>query len=79
MTQQKAQATPETVTYILSISKAESKILIDPRATHSFIANSYVMHLGRKSKRLDIPIVVSILVGETLRIDVVYLGCMVMV
>ena len=67
------------VTGILSISKADARILIDPGATHSFIANSYAMHLGRGSRRLDISMVVNTLMGETLRINVVYPGCMVMV
>ena len=79
MTQQQAQATPEVVTSILFISNADARVLIDPGATHSFVANSYVTHLGRKFKRLDSPIVVSTLVGGTLRIDVVYPDCRVMV
>ena len=37
------------------------------------------MHLGKEFRRLDIPMVVSTLVSETLRIDMVYPGCMVMV
>ena len=64
---------------ILPISNADARILIDPGATHSFVANSYVTHLGREFKRLDILMVVSTPVGETLRIDVVYLDCRVTV
>ena len=65
--------------HVFLVFKADTRILIDPGATHSFIANSYVMHLGREFRRLDIPMIVSTLVGEILRIDVVYPGCMVMV
>ena len=79
MTQQQAQATPEVVTGILPISNADARVLIDSGATHSFVANSYVTHLGREFKRLDILIVVSTPVGGTLRIDVVYSDCKVMV
>ena len=67
------------VTSILSISKKDARILIDSGATHSFFANSYIMHLDKASRRLDIPMVVSTPVGVTLRIDVVYPGCMVIV
>ena len=63
MTQQQAQATPEVVTGILSISNADARVLIDPGATHSFVANSYFIHLGREFKRLDIPMVVSTPIG----------------
>ena len=37
------------------------------------------MHLGRESKRLEMPMTVGTLIGETLKIDVVYPGCLVMV
>ena len=79
MTQQQAQATLEVVTGILSIFNANARILIDSSVTHCFVANSYVMHLGRESKKLDMPMIVSTLVGETLRINEVYPGCLVMV
>ena len=39
----------------------------------------YVMHLGGESKKLDNPMIVSTLVGETLRIDTIYPNCVVMV
>ena len=61
------------------VSNADARILIDSSATHSFVVNSYAMHLGRESRILDIPMVISTPVGETLRIDVVYPSCMVMV
>ena len=79
MTQHQAQATPEVVTSILPVSNADARILIDPGATHSFVANSFFTHLGREFKRLDIPMVVSTPIGETLRIEVVYSDCKVMV
>ena len=59
MTQQQAQDTPEVVTGIFTISNVDAIILINPSVTHSFIANSYAMHLGKESRRLNIPMVVS--------------------
>ena len=64
---------------ILFVSNVDAKILIDPGVIHSFVTNSYAMHLGRESRRVDIPTIVSTLVGETLRTDVVCPSCMVMV
>ena len=79
MTQQQAQATPEIVIGILPVSNSDAKILVDSDATHSFVATSYVMHLDGESKKLDNPMIVSTLMGETLRIDAIYPNCVVMV
>ena len=46
---------------------------------HILLLPIHVTHLGREFKRLDIPMVVSTPVGETLRIEVVYSDCRVMV
>ena len=67
------------MTSILSISNSGARILVDLGATHSFVAILYVMHLGGESKKLDNPMIVSTLVGETLRIDTIYPNCVVMV
>ena len=79
MTQQQAQATPEVVTGTLPISNSSARILIDPGATHSFVATSCIMHLGKEPKQLDNPMNVSTPVGENPRIDAVYLNCIVKV
>ena len=50
MTQQQAQATPEVMTGTLLVSNLAVRILIDSGATHSFVATSYIMHLGREPK-----------------------------
>ena len=79
MTQQQAQATPEVVTGTLPVSNSSVRILIDPGVTHSFVATSYIMHLGREPKQLDSPMNVSTSVGKNLRIDAVYLNCIIKV
>ena len=43
------------------------------------MATSYVMHLDGESKKLDNPMIVSTLMGETLRTDTIYPNCVVMV
>ena len=67
------------MTSILPVSNSAIRILIDPGATHSFVATSYIMHLGREPKQLDNPINVSTPMGENRRIDAVYLNCIVKV
>ena len=37
------------------------------------------MYLGREFKKLDMPMIVGTSVGETLRVDVVYPRCLIMV
>ena len=42
MTSQEAMATPDVVIGTLSIFGDDARVLIDPRATHSFISREYV-------------------------------------
>ena len=42
MTSKDAMATPDVVTSTLSIFGDDARVLIDPRATHSFISREYV-------------------------------------
>ena len=77
MTQQQAQATPKVVIGTLPVSNSTTRILKDSGATYSFVAISYIMHLGKEPKQLDNPINVSTSVGENLRIDAVYLNSIV--
>ena len=79
MTQQQGHATLKVITSILLVSNSDARILIDSGATHSFMATSYVMHLGGESKKLDNPMIVNTRMGETLTIDAIYLNCVVMV
>ena len=46
MTRQEAQATPDVVTGTLSIFGDDARVLIDLRATHSFISRGYVARVG---------------------------------
>ena len=42
MTRQEAQATPDVMTGTVSILCDDARVLIDPRATQSFISREYV-------------------------------------
>ena len=46
MTSQEAQATPDVVIGTLSIFGDDACVIIDPRATHSFISREYVARVG---------------------------------
>ena len=46
MTRQEAHATPDVLTGTLSIFDDDARVLIDPRAAHSFISHEYVARVG---------------------------------
>lgn len=46
MTQQVADATPDVVTGIISLFDTDAYVLVDPRATHSFIAREFIDRVG---------------------------------
>ena len=47
MTQKDGQATPNVVIGTLSVNNERAYVLIDPGATHSFVAITFCMHLNR--------------------------------
>lgn len=72
MTCQKAQATPYTVTGMLSIYDTDVYVLIDSGYTYSYIACSLASRLGLRLDTLDQSIIVSTLVGTIIVINGVY-------
>ena len=60
VTQQDADTAPDVVTGIISVFGCDAHILIDPRATHSFISNVNV-----ESQPIDCSIVVSLPIGDS--------------
>lgn len=48
MTQHEAQATPDVIIGMLSVIGYLARVLLDPGATHSFIANSFVLYASVK-------------------------------
>ncbi|XP_059635296.1 uncharacterized protein LOC132277458 [Cornus florida] len=75
MTLQDAQATPEVVTGTLSILDRNVTVLIDPGSTHSFVASSIAMHLGRPLSSLDSKLFISTPMGEVVVVANEYRDC----
>ena len=66
MTRQEAQATPDVVTGTLSIFGDDACVLIDPRATHSFISREYVAQVGMTPVPLGCGLEIATPTGESL-------------
>ena len=66
MTSQEAQATPDVVTGTLSIFGDDARVLIDPRATHSFISREYVARVGTSPVPLGCSMEIAPPTGEPL-------------
>ena len=69
LTQRDAQAAPNVVTGILLIANRQARVLIDPGATHSFVASSFGVHLGRPCENLEQPLLVSTPVGDVVVVE----------
>ena len=66
MTRQEAQATSNVVTGTLSIFGDKARVLIDPRATHSFISREYVARVGMTLVPLGCCLKIATPTGESL-------------
>ncbi|WCJ39071.1 Transposon Tf2-6 polyprotein [Euphorbia peplus] len=75
MTPQEALASPDVVTGTLSILGRDAYILIDPGATHSFMSHTFSMHIDKQLESLDVGLVVSTPVGNSVLCEHVYRDC----
>ncbi|VVA41697.1 PREDICTED: reverse mRNAase, partial [Prunus dulcis] len=79
MTQQEAYATPDVITGMIPIFGYLARVLIDPGATHSFVAHSFLPYISIR----PIPIIgrfsISLPTGEVLFADRVFRNCFVQV
>ena len=66
MTRQEAQATPDVVTGTLFIFGDDARVLIDPGATHSFIAREYVTRVGMTPTPLGCHLEIATPTGDSL-------------
>ena len=60
VTQQDADTAPVVVTGMISVFDRDAHILIDPRATHSFISLGFISNVNVESQPIDCIIVVSL-------------------
>ena len=72
MMQEDIRAASDVVAGMLQINSQVVYALIDPGATHSFVANRIVEKLGKCLNKVDKGFIISTPLGETVNIDCVY-------
>ena len=65
VTQQKANTAHDVVTCMILVFDRDAYILIDPRATHSFISMGFISNVNVESQPIDCSIVVSLPTGDS--------------
>ncbi|CAL8119335.1 unnamed protein product [Prunus armeniaca] len=79
MTQQEVQATPDVITGMIPIFGYFARVLIDPGATHSFIAHSFLPYASVRPTSMAGSFSISLPTGDVLFADMVFKGCYVQV
>ena len=77
MTQQEADDTPNVVTGTLPICHTSAHVLIDPRATHSFVARMFTVNIDCELESLFEELFIYTPVGDVLVTNGVYRDCVV--
>ena len=73
VTQQDADIALDVVTGMISVFDRDAHILIDPRATHSFISMGFILNVNVESQPIDCSIVLSLLIGDSRPAEGVYM------
>ncbi|KAI5348622.1 hypothetical protein L3X38_001509 [Prunus dulcis] len=79
MTQQEAYATPDVITGMIPIFGYLARVLIDPGATHSFVAHSFLPYISIRPIPITGRFSISLPTGEVLFADRVFRNCFVQV
>ncbi|CAL8992830.1 unnamed protein product, partial [Prunus brigantina] len=79
MTQQEAHATPDVITSMIPIFGYLARVLIDPGATHSFVAHNFVPYVSVRPTPMTGSFSISLPTGEVLYADLVFRECYVQV
>ncbi|CAL9001615.1 unnamed protein product [Prunus brigantina] len=79
MTQQEAQATPDVITGMIPIFGYFARVLIDPGATHSFIAHSFLPYASVRPTPIAGNFSISLPTGDALLANMVFRDCYVQV
>ena len=75
VTKQEADVAPEVMTGTIQVFDSDAYVLIDPGATHSFISAKFIAQVNIEIQPIDCSMVVSLLTGDSLIADRVYMGC----
>ena len=79
VTQQEANTAHDVVTGMILVFDRNAHILIDPRATHSFISLGFISNVNVESQPIDCSIVVSLPTGDSRLADSVYMDSRVII
>ena len=74
VTQQATDATPDVVTGTISLFDTDAHVLVDSRATHSFISREFIERVGIEMRLTEYSMVVSLPTGDSLIANRVYKG-----
>ncbi|XP_034208114.1 uncharacterized protein LOC117621659 [Prunus dulcis] len=72
ISQQQAQASPDVVTGTLLVFGTPARVLIDPRATHSFVTPSFAHNAVGRLSALGDELAISVPTGEIFHVGTVY-------
>ena len=79
VTQQEADTPHDVVIGMILVFDRDAHILIDPRATHSFICMGFISNVNVESQPLDCSIVVSLSTGDSRLAENVYMDSRVII
>ena len=79
VTQQDANTAPDVVTGMILVFDRDAHILIDPKATHSFISKGFISNVNVESQPIDCSIVVSLPTGDSRLVESVYMDSRVII
>ncbi|KAI5338241.1 hypothetical protein L3X38_017512 [Prunus dulcis] len=79
MTQHEAYATPDVITGMIPIFGYLARVLIDPGATHSFVAHNFLPYISIKPTPMTGSFSISLPTGKVLYADRVFKNCFVQV
>ena len=79
VTQHDADTIPDVLTGMLLVFDRDAHILIDPRATHSFISMGFISNVNVESQPIDCSIVVSLPIGDSRLAESVYMDSRVII
>ncbi|XP_070015782.1 uncharacterized protein [Nicotiana sylvestris] len=76
---QSAEASAEVITGILLVCSHNAYAIMDPGSTFSYMTPYFAINLGLEPEQLSEPFLVSTPVGESVKVTIVYRGCIVSV
>ena len=79
ITQQEADVAPEVIIGTIQVFDSDAYVLIAPGATHSFIFEKFIPQVNIEIQPIDCSMVVSLLTGDSLITDTIYMDCRVII